>query len=430
MKRLLTALIASTACNFASGQSVYCPAADTDMNQDGMDDIGLLLVTADTTTSGRSGEEVEIVLPADLSADSTCRIDAFFTAYDPDGEAVYSGDGTIDGPGFLVWQRSQYGTPLRLSFRGRATGCTMDELPTTVAINHLKSKQSDGSCIDDGCYELLTSEQQRIIYGRELGEPEEIARDGGDRRYKIVDNYCPAMTQVERSGESAGSFEPVWDIDDITTSQSSNAETELVIIVTPPLLTPACPETSSLYRTSIRVTFRYEAIDKNGNRIEDTIELDSETMIELAAVLLANRFPAKGAQQRNQGIVLRRDTARLMPVQSFHVIDEAVRIQRLREECRFFRHAHFKTPAGNKRSRTNGDAEKEEGRRDARNSQNTHSLPHHVTKRTRSNRVAASIARTVCAATRCAQNPGIHRNQPNSTALTAFPEIPSSPFRR
>ena len=157
MKRLITTFIASTVCSVASGQSVYCPAANSDMNQDGIEDIGILVVRADASTSGKLGEEFEIVIAADLAADSNCQIDAYWTAYDPDGKAVYSDDGTIEGTDFLVWQRSQYGMPLRLSIQGQATGCTMDELPSTVFVKHHKYKPSDGSCIVSRCYELLIS---------------------------------------------------------------------------------------------------------------------------------------------------------------------------------------------------------------------------------------------------------------------------------
>jgi hypothetical protein len=297
MKRFFTALLASTVCSVASGQSVYCPAADSDMNQDGIDDIGLVVVRADGTTSGKPGEEVEVVLATDLGADSTCRIDAHLTAYSPDGEEDYYDDGNVDGTDFLIWQISQDGMPLRLSIQGRATGCTIDELPSTVVVNHLKSKPSDGTCFGSGCYELLTSELRRITYLREVGTPEEIAVSGGDRRLKIVDNNCPAPTQAERSGDDASSFEPIWDIDDFTVSQSANAETELVIIVTPTLVTPTCPETSSLYRTKIQLSFRYEAVDNNGRRIGDTVELDADTMMTKVSL------PSSGSGERDYWLV-------------------------------------------------------------------------------------------------------------------------------
>ena len=112
-----------------------------------------------------------------------------------------------------------------------------------------------------------------------MGTPEEIATADGDRRFKIVDNYCPAPTQAERFGDSAAPFEPTWDIDDFIASLSANAQSDLVIIVTPPLLTPSCPETSSHFRTTIKVSFIYEAVDNKGNRREGTIELDATTML-------------------------------------------------------------------------------------------------------------------------------------------------------
>ena len=279
MKQLLTAFIVSTACSLAYGHSIYCPAADGDWNQDGDDDIGLFVLRTDATTSGNSGEEVEIVLAADPGADSTCQIDANLTAYEQDGEAVYSDDGTIDGMDFLIWQVGQGGMPLRLSIEGQAIGCTMDELPSTVVVNHLKSKPSDGTCTGAGCYELLTSELHHITYLRGAGTPEEITRSGGDRRFKIVDNNCPAPTQAKRFSDSATPFEPIWDIDNVTASQSANAETELFITVTPKLLTSLCPETSSHFRTPIWLSFHYEAVNRHGIRIEDTIQLDAGRMI-------------------------------------------------------------------------------------------------------------------------------------------------------
>jgi hypothetical protein len=264
------------------GQTVYCPASPQPFWEDD-DKVNPLDLIWDLDDGGTAkvqpGDVAEILFAKYSGTEVSCQIDATVSYYNSNGEMVAQDYASLDSDDSLVAVERQFYTEqtLIIDVQGTASGCSKQDLRSfSVNIGTLREANEDVtpfSQVGFGSFLVKQRQARKPVFRRLLAAD---GYDGMGKAGAVLQLACPGggNPQPFYADDGVNPLDLIWDLDDGGSSEASTEETELLIFVTPRVLTEPCRRQAVDFMPKVKIEVIVTDQDENEFTLLGEIDAD------------------------------------------------------------------------------------------------------------------------------------------------------------